>query len=212
MVMPNGFMRFARDAALATALVGVIYSIAFVVVVQRGTSWAEWTAAGSLTVGGLLALPVLGAVTSLLADAPESAAAARLALTLGGVATVMTALHGAYDLAALAKPEAATAGDISPVDPRGFSTFALAGLTIVLIGVLARRDQRVPHWIPPVLFVLGAALVATWLGRVAVLDPTSAWLRITTSVAAVLNPVAYIGFASLCRRPVEAPRPQPATT
>ncbi len=118
---------------------------------------------------------------------------------LGGVATVMTALHGAYDLSVLAKPAAATAGDISPVDPRGFSTFALAGVTAIVIAVIARADERVPRWIPGVVLALGVALIATWLGRLAVLDPKSAWLRITTSVAAVLNPVAYVGFALLLR-------------
>jgi hypothetical protein len=51
-------------------------------------------------------------------------------LTVGSIAAVMTSLHGAYDLAALAPPAAATAGDISPVDPRGFATFALAGIAM----------------------------------------------------------------------------------
>ena len=135
----------------------------------------------------------------MLAEAPESAAPARLALVVGGVAGVMTALHGAYDLAALSTPDAATVGDISPVDPRGFSTFALAGVAVVLIAALARRDVRFPHWLPTIGFVLGAALVATWLGRLTVLDPKSAWLRTTTFIAAVLNPIAYVGFAAACR-------------
>ena len=70
---------------------------------------------------------------------------------------------------------------------------------MVLIAALARRDERFPQWLPTVGFVLGAALVATWLGRLTVLDPKSAWLRTTTFVAAVLNPVAYVGFAAACR-------------
>ena len=197
--MGNHFTGLARVAAFATAVLSVVYSVAFAVVVQNGARWAQWTAAATLTAGGLVALPVLVAVTSMLGEAPESAAPARLALVVGGIAVVMTALHGAYDLAALAKPAAATVGDISPVDPRGFSTFALAGVAVVLIAALARRDERFPQWLPTVGFVLGAALVATWLGRLTVLDPASAWLRTTTFVAAVLNPVAYVGFAAACR-------------
>ena len=73
----------------------------------------------------------------------------------------------------------------------------------MLIAVLAHRDERFPQWLPIVGFVLGAALVATWLGRLTVLDPKSAWLRTTTFVAAVLNPIAYVGFAAACR-PVAA--------
>jgi hypothetical protein len=44
-------------------------------------------------------------------------------------------------------------------------------------------------------------LIATWLGRLAVLDPTSAWLRTSTTIAAILNPVVYVGFAAACRTP-----------
>jgi hypothetical protein len=199
--MDNTFTRLARSSAYATALVGIVYSIAFVTVVERGTRWAEWTAAVALTAGGIIALPVLVTVTGLLGESRETAGPARLALTVGGVAAVMTSLHGAYDLAALAKPLAATAGDVSPVDPRGFATFALSGIAVTVIAVLARNDARFPRWVGSVGCVLGVALVATWLGRLAVLDPTSVWLRLTTSVAAVLNPVAYIGFASACRAP-----------
>lgn len=202
--MDDIFLRLARAAAYATAAVGIVYSVAFVTVVQRGSRSAEWTAAVALTVGGLLALPVLVAVTGLLGERAHAAAGARLALVVGGIAAVMSSLHGAYDLAALAKPEAATAGDISPVDPRGFATFALAGLAVLIIAALARSDHRFPSWLPAVGLLLGAALVATWLGRLAVLDPTSVWLRLSTAVAAVLNPVAYVGFARACRASLPA--------
>jgi hypothetical protein len=198
--MENTFARQARKAAYATAAAGIVYSVAFTIVVQRGSRWAQWTAASALTVGALLALPVIMEVTSLLGSSRNKEAPARLAMTIGGIAAVMTSLHGAYDLAGLADPQSA-GGNISPVDPRGFATFALAGLALLLIASLARDDRRFPHWLPTVGSLLGAALLATWLGRLVVLDPTSVWLRVATSVAAVLNPIAYIGFASACRRP-----------
>ena len=210
--MGDNFTLLARRAAYSTAVLGVVYSVAFAVVVQRGAHWAQWTAAAALTAGGLVAVPVLVAVTSLLGDSPDDAASARVALMVGAIAAVMTSLHGAYDLAVLAHPQSATAGDISPVDPRGFATFALAGLTTAIIAGLARRDRRFPRWVPTICVALGAALVLTWIGRLTVLDPTSPWLRITTSVAAVLNPIVYVGFGSaigqatqqLARRPVAA--------
>jgi hypothetical protein len=202
--MDHTFARLARVAALATAITGVVYSVAFVTVVQNGSHAAEWTAATTLTCGGLLAIPVLVAVTTLLGESASAATPARLALVIGGIAAVMTALHGAYDLAALAKPAAATGGDISPVDPRGFATFALAGVAIGVISWVARRDHRFPSWLATVGLVLAVALVATWIGRLAVLDPKSAWLRISTAVAAVLNPVAYVGFAAVFGRSTSA--------
>jgi hypothetical protein len=205
--MTSSITRLGRAAAVAAAVSGVVYSIAFTVVVQRGARWAEWTAAVALTTGGLLAVVALVAVTSMLAEAPSAAGTARLTMLIGGIAGVMTALHGAYDLAGLADATAATAGDISPVDPRGFATFALAGLTMLLLAAGIGRDDRFPRWLPAVGVLLGIALITTWLGRLVVVDPTSAWLRITTSAAAVLNPIVYVGFAAALRpRPVRAER------
>lgn len=197
--MTSSFPRLARGSAFATAVVGVTYSVAFTVVVQRGSEWAQWTAAAALTAGGLFALPVLVAITSLLAERLGAAGPARVALIVGAISAVLSSLHGAYDLAALATPASATAGDISPVDPSGFATFALAGLAVIVIAALSRDDLRFARWLPSAGVVLGVALVATWLGRLTVLDPTSAWLRITTTVAAILNPIVYVGFGSACR-------------
>ena len=70
----------------------------------------------------------------------------------------------------------------------------------MLVASLARGDRRFPKWLPAIGTALGAALVATWLGRLVVLDPTSGWLRITTTAAALLNPIVYVGFAATCRR------------
>lgn len=137
------------------------------------------------------------AVTSLLGESADRAAAAGVARTIGTIAAMMTSLHGAYDLAALAEPASATSGDISPVDPRGFATFALTGLATIVIAALARGDSRFPNWLSTVGVLLGAALVATWLGRLTVVDPTTPWLRISTAVAALLSPVVQVGFAAV---------------
>jgi hypothetical protein len=198
--MDHTFTALARGAAYVTAVLGIVYSVAFVTVVEQGSRWAQWTAAATLTAGGLVAVPVIVAVTTLLGERRDRATLAGVARTIGTIAAVMTSLHGAYDLAALAEPASATAGDISPVDPRGFATFALAGLATIVIATLARADSRFPRWLSAVGLGLGVALVATWLGRLTVLDPTTPWLRISTAIAAALNPVVYVGFAAAFRR------------
>ena len=88
-------------------------------------------------------------------------------------------------------------GGQPPPSPRSPSP----GLATVLVAWLARGDRRFPQWLPAIGLALGAALVATWLGRLVVLDPTSGWLRITTTAAALLNPIVYVGFAATLRRP-----------
>lgn len=55
--MDHNFTSSARGAAFVTAALGVVYSVAFVAVVEHGARWAQWTAATALTAGGLVAVP-----------------------------------------------------------------------------------------------------------------------------------------------------------
>jgi hypothetical protein len=80
--MGASFSALARGSAYLPAGLGVVYSAAFVIVVQRGAHWAEWTAAAALIAGGLVAVPVIVAVTSLLGESPDQAAGARVAQSM----------------------------------------------------------------------------------------------------------------------------------
>ncbi|MDQ4115644.1 MAG: DUF4386 domain-containing protein [Actinomycetota bacterium] len=59
-----------------------------------------------------------------------------------------SAVHGAYDLANAVHPPAALATGLpNPVDPRGFLTFVVAGIGMLLLGTVIARTRALPRWL-----------------------------------------------------------------
>ena len=135
--MTDLYRRFAGLAAMATAAAGVVFTVTFAIAVREGDRWALWASSIALIVGGLVAIPVVIALAEQLGTREPQFA--RLGLVLGLVASMGTALHGAWDTAVLAHP--ADHPDVpSYTDPRGFATFATTAL-----GVLGLRLAH-PAW------------------------------------------------------------------
>src|SRR5690348_1973852 len=88
---PASFERFAGYSAIAVGVVGLVYSLAFVVLK------APWIYSLCLLVGGVLTTAVLVAVYNRLRETDPSTAL--WGLLLGVAGAVGSALHGAYDLA-----------------------------------------------------------------------------------------------------------------
>jgi len=69
----------------------------------------------------------------------------------------------------------------SEVDPRGLSKFAITGLAILIFSVLIRMADDFPAGLGVLGIVFGVLLIATYLGRPIIVDPTtplcSAWRR-----------------------------------
>jgi len=109
------------------ALIGLLYSVAFVVLQSALLSSL------CLLAGGLLSAVVLVALFERLGE--TDAQTAMLGLVFGGVAALGSAIHGGYDLAnALHPPLSLPVGvaDLpSAIDPRGLLTFGVAGLAVL---------------------------------------------------------------------------------
>ena len=91
-------------------------------------------------------------------------------LVVAAAAALGSVLHGAHDIAVFANPEVATGNADYPnfTDPRGFSTFALFGLGMLVLAVLCRA-ARFSRPIPFVGAVTGVLAVIVYIGRVTVL-------------------------------------------
>lgn len=195
------FWRSAGVAAVLAGIGGLLYSVDFTAVVLKWRPSAPELGA-FLVVGGLLTTLVFVALYEYLRAAESGFAT--LALMLGVVAALGSALHGGYDLANAIHPEflqtsaaAAASSDLpSQVDPRGLSTFGLAGVAVLLFSWLiirsARRlDGRLPRALGYLGCLLGLLLIVIYLGRLIVFHPTPL-LAPAAITGLIINPVWYI--------------------
>lgn len=179
---------FAGWAALLAAAIGLLYSVAFVVL-QNPLLYSV-----CLMVGGLLSLLVMTALFQRLSA--TDAALARLGWLLGAAAALGATIHGGYDLANVLNPPgelpAAVAALPSQVDPRGLLTFGLAGLAVLIAAQIMRSDPGFSRGFTALTFLLGALLLVVYLGRLIVLSPANPLVLLPAALTGfLLNPVWY---------------------
>lgn len=180
----SSFDRYAGWLSILAGVTGVGYALAFVVLKDGRLS------AVFLTLAPLLAVAGLVAVFERVRDIDSGYAT--LALALGAFGSLAASTHGAYDLANILHPREAASSLPSAVDPRGYGTFGLTGIALVLLSTLTRRTPEIPSWVGPLGLVLGLFLVITWLGRLIVLDATSVLVLGPALVSGLLSPIYFL--------------------
>ena len=197
--MTPTFRRFAGWAAVLAAGVSIVYTVTFAFYVRDGYHWAHWASAISLTISGLAVAPVFVALHSRLRDAePEFAL---FALVIGVVGVLGATIHGALDVANLAKPMGGTSADLpSQIDPRGFLTFALTAVALGLFGWLAMRTGRLPKLLWPTGGIAAVLLLVVYFGRLIALDPHRNFIRFSAVLSGlVVLPAFYLLVARALR-------------
>jgi hypothetical protein len=184
--MTGSFDRFAGWASILAGLAGLGYAVAFVVLKNGALSAQLLTLAPLFAVAGLVA--VFERVRTI------DAGYATVALALGVFGSLAASSHGVYDLAnVLHPPAAALPADVpSALDPRGYATFALTGLALLLFAGLASRSRDLPGWVGPLGLILGVVLVLTFLARLVVLDATSLLVLGPALVSGLLSPIFFL--------------------
>jgi hypothetical protein len=180
--MTERFDRWAGYAALAAALAALVYAVAFVVLKNNGLS------AVALLAGGILSAVALFGLYDRIRAAGSLAT---LGLVLGLAGTMGAAVHGAYDLANVLHP--GTAVDPNPVDPRGFLTFGVAGLGLLVLSAAAWSIENLPRPLLYLGFALGVVLIVIYLGRLIILDPNNVLVLGPAAVGALLS-IAWYGW------------------
>ena len=178
------FVRRGGFAAYAVAGLSILYAIVYLGFVRPDPADAE-AAAISWTLLGL------GALAATFATA---AVGVYIGGTVGGFIrafgvgySLLSATHGAYSAIAILQGYADL--DLSPIDPRGFATFALAGIWLIVVGrELARRpDLRSRYW--QLAIVAGVDLVLLFIATVIGNTPL---ILVTGGLASVvLGPVFW---------------------
>lgn len=191
------FDRTAGLAAVLAALVGLAYAVAFVVLRNALLSSL------CLMLGGLLSVTALVALFARLGEL--GAQTAMLGLIFGAASALGATIHGGYDLANVLHPPgdvpAGVAALPSAVDPRGLLTFGVAGLAVLIAGLLMRGQPNYGRGFTALTFVLGVLLIVVYLGRLVVLTPSSPLVLLPAALTGfVVNPLWYLLLGRSLRR------------
>ena len=114
-----------------------------------------------------------------------------------------SAVHGGYDLANAVNPPVSLPDLPNPVDPRGLLTFGVAGIALSVVAWLIGRGGRFPRGLGYLAYVSAVLLLALYLGRLIVLDPTDPLIMVPALLNGFLiNPIFYLwlGLALLGAR------------
>jgi hypothetical protein len=189
------FDRFAGMAAIVAGVLGLLYSIAFVILKN------QLLYSICLLLGALATTVVIVALYRRVQAAEPGIA--QVGLLVGVIAALGSAVHAGYDLGNAINPPPNSAADFpSQVDPRGLLTFGIAGLSLLGLSWLMSRTTGFPKALPYIGYLLGALLVVIYLGRLIILDPNNLALLLPAAVAGlVVNPVWYIWLGLSLMKP-----------
>lgn len=187
-------------AAFAIAALSILYAIVFLGFV-RGHPDAHGAAAlanALIALSGILVTVVAAGLASRAGAAPAGPWIGFFGVGYG----LLSAAHGAF--AAISELSGTTPPGISATDPRGFATFGLAGLWMLVVGLAAPGALAgAPGWLTPVAVVGGIDLIALFAATVAAADVP---ILLTGGLASVvLGPAFWIGLGLTLSKGPPAP-------
>lgn len=181
----SSFDRFAGLCAILAGIVGLLYSISFVILKN------DILIALFLMLGGAFSTAVLVAVYSRLKATDSNFAFWALFLSIAGAFGAI--IHGGYDLANAINPTAANvalANLPSAIDPRGLLTFGVTGLGIFVFAWLMGRSGQFPRGLNYWGYLLAILLVVLYLGRLIILDTKNPVILVNGLLSGfIVNPV-----------------------
>lgn len=184
----SSFERFAGLSAILAGIVGLLYSISFVILKN------DLLIALFLMVGGVFSTAVLVALYNRLKGTDANFALWALFLSMVGAFGAI--IHGGYDLANAINPTAANvalANLPSAIDPRGLLTFGVAGLGVFVIAWLMGHSGQFPRGLSYWGYLLAVLLVVLYLGRLIILDPKNPIVLVDALLSGfIVNPVWYV--------------------
>lgn len=201
----RSFDSFAGYCAVLVGVCGFLYAVAFLILARSLPTLGGLLSALFLLLFGLLSTAALTAVYERLRAVSEAAACWALLLGLAGACGA--AIHGGNDLSTFIHPSAAAvanaAADLpSPIDPRGLLTFGVAGLALLVISGLIRREGQLPAGLGALGYLSGTLLIILYLARLIVLAPTNPIVLIPAVLNGfIVGPAWYtwLGLALLRR-------------
>jgi hypothetical protein len=182
----KSFAGFAGTFAILAGIVGLLYSVAFIVL------RSDLLSALFLLLGGLFSAIALTGLYQRLREVEPSYALLAFVLSVGAAAGSL--IHGGYDLSNALHPPATLNADLpNPIDPRGLLTFGIAGLGLFLFSWLGSKAMDFPKGLANFGYLSAFLMVVLYLGRLIVLQATSLVIVIPALLEGFLvNPIWYV--------------------
>jgi len=186
--MSTNYQRFSGVCAVLSGLLGLTYLGLFVALRDP----AALAPALCLLAVGVLSSAVIVAVYRLVQDVDGGFALWGLAL--GIVGALGAAIHAAFDVSNNLNPPGAAITTANAVDPRGFLTFAIAGLATVILAWLILRGNVFPRAVGMLGMAAGLLLILLYAAYLVILDATNPLVLALVLLSGVLQPVWYLGI------------------
>jgi hypothetical protein len=184
--MTVSYQRFAGVCGVLAGLAGLIYLALFITYRDP----AALPVALALLGVGLLASPFLVGLYLHLRVIDEGFALLGLLFGIGGAGGA--AVHAAFDLSNQLHPPQAPFTYASPVDPRGFLSFAVAGLAILLFAGLISTSGLLRRSAGVLGYIAGALLVLLYAAYLILLNPNNPLVLFLIFAAGILQPAWYL--------------------
>jgi hypothetical protein len=93
------------------------------------------------------------------------------------------------------------------VDPRGFATFGLTALALLVFGVIGLRTGGLDRKVARIAVLAALLLVVLYVGRLTVLDPEANVIKATALISGlIVNPAFFLFARSLLQTAPAAAR------
>jgi len=184
--MSASYQKFSGLLGIVTGLAGLLY-LGFFVALKNP---AALPAALSLLVVGICGSAVIVALYQLVRKVDEGFALWGLLLGIAGAGGA--AIHSAFDVASNLHPPATPFDYASPIDPRGFLTFAVAGLGAIVVSWLILRGSVLPRAVGYLGIVAGLLLIALYVAYLVLLNATDPLVLGLVLISGIVQPVWYL--------------------
>ena len=182
----SSFSKFGGLLGILAGIAGLLYLMFFVALKDP----AALPASLSLLLVGIFSSATLVALYQHLREVDEGFALWGLLLGVGGAGGA--AVHSAFDIASNLHTPATAFAYASPVDPRGFLTFAVAGLAAIVLSWLIVRGAMLARSLGYLGVISGILLIALYLAYMVVLDATNPVVLILILLSGIIQPGWYL--------------------
>ena len=180
------FQKFAGACGILAGVAGLLYLALFVALRNPSALLPSL----ALLAVGVFATAVNVALFQRLRGVDEGFAL--WGLLLGAAGAGGAAVHAAFDVANTVQPPSTALDLPSAIDPRGFLTFAIAGLAAIVFSRLIVRGSVLPRSLGYLGMLAGVLLILLYIAYMLIVNATNPVVVVLVLAAGILQPIWYL--------------------